>query len=510
MKTKNLRTGLVVFALFAMQFSAFAEDSVITKAKIQEINQLIKQKGAHWVAKENWVSRLSKSEIKRMLGSNEMPTNTLDFESAKGIGTTSVDWRNKGGINWLGPVMNQGNCGSCVAFASIATLEAQISINSGLPWVRPSFSPQQLFACGGMGCEGGWTGSGAARFLKGTGVVDAACAPYTMGSTGVDVQCSQASCSDAASRTFKITGSTTPSSGIFSSNVDKVKKALESGPLLTTLTVYEDFLTYSGGIYKTVGGSALGGHAVSLIGYDDTKRAWLVRNSWGPDWGDKGFIWFSYDDTSGIASSTWQFQVPSEKAYLTIESPSENDYVSGQYQVKAGTNSSDNLQVSVRKVGSKDVVTLSCTKNGTDSCVSVLDTTALTDGRYEMSTSIGSTSTFTQVRSFYVVNHLPTNMSIKFSGDGVDLTKPLKDRIVFNVSTTSSPVPFHNISFQVRKNGQVVAQRTTDLVLNEMKLGFRTNSLPDGEYDILFHGELPAAGKLYTVDSPVMHVIFKQ
>ena len=294
----------MIFAVMGTASFAYAEESVVNTAKVQEFNQQIQKQGANWKAGETWVSKLSAKDLKRMLGSNDMPKSTLNYTSSKTATLpASVDWRNQNGINWLGPVMNQGNCGSCVAFSTVATLEAQLSIASGLPWLHPNFSPEQLFACGGGGCDSGWQPASAAKFLKSSGIVDAACAPYTMGSTGNDVSCSQATagCSDAASRTYKITGVATPSGGLFGGgNVDKVKEALTHGPLVTTLTVYTDFLTYTGGIYKNVSGKAEGGHAVSIVGYDDATRVWIVRNSWGPDWGEKGFVRVSWDDKSGV------------------------------------------------------------------------------------------------------------------------------------------------------------------------------------------------------------------
>src|SRR5581483_8309882 len=112
-----------------------------------------------------------------MLGSTRPPAGRLDFSGIHAKGASSLDWRNMNGVNWLGPVMNQGNCGSCVAFATVATLEGRTSIAAGFPTLRPTFSPQQLFACGGGACEQGWQPSSAADFLQNTGIVDEACLP---------------------------------------------------------------------------------------------------------------------------------------------------------------------------------------------------------------------------------------------------------------------------------------------------------------------------------------------
>ena len=136
---------------------------------------------------------MSDFEIKRLLGSLDRPAGNALFEDRNMV-NDSIDWRNVNGVNWLGPVMNQGNCGSCVAFASVATLEATYRINSGLPWLSPTFSPQQLFNCGGGACSFGWRPANAASFLEKRGIVDAACAPYESGSTGEDVMCKKNFC----------------------------------------------------------------------------------------------------------------------------------------------------------------------------------------------------------------------------------------------------------------------------------------------------------------------------
>ena len=209
-------------------------------------------------------------------------------------------------------------------------------------------------------------------------------------------------------------------------------------------------------------------------------------------------------------SNTWQLQLPAKNEYLTLASPLENDYVSKQVQAKVGTNSTSNVNVEIRKAGtSRSITTLACARGGATDCISTLDTTQLADGRYEMIAKSGTSNAFSEVRSFYVVNQVPTNLSIDFSGADVDLTQPVKGRIEFNLTTKSSSVPFHSVTLLLRQNGQVIAQRTTDMVLPSMKVGFRTNTLPNGDYELLFRGELPAAGQVITTDSKSMTLKFK-
>jgi len=506
MKITKSMLGGVILVFFAVAANAEVQN-------VNNLNRIIRQKGAHWQAKESWVSRLSHDQIHRMLGSNERPTGSLSYSHTQTAHLAgSLDWRNRNGVNWLGPVLNQGNCGSCVAYSTVGTLEAQWSISSGMPWLHPTFSPDQLFACGGGGCDMGWMPSSAANFLKRKGIVDLACAPSTMSSTGQDVSCGETTqnCSNVASRTYKISGVDRPTDGLFKRSADSLKAALAKGPVVTTMTVYTDFLMYSSGVYRHVSGSAEGGHAVSIVGYDDASRVWIVRNSWGPEWGEKGFVRVSYDDDSGVGVSTWQFEIPHHNEYLTIASPAENDYISGNYSMHVGDSTQDNLNIEIRQAGtSKALMNLSCAKEGASDCVSVLDTRTLADGHYEAVAKSGSAQSFSLARSFYVVNQEPKNLSIQFTGVDVDLTKPLEGRVEFNVYPHSDSVPFHGVAMVISQNGKVITTRTTEGVVPSMKVGFRTNTLPNGAYDIFFRGDLPANGKVLTVDSPVAHVTFQ-
>ncbi len=476
---------IILLAMLA-SFSSFASN-----ISVNSINKLIKDNNAQWVAKDNTISRMSDIEIKNLLGSTDRPVGNSLFEDRR-LSDDSIDWRNVNGTNWLGEVMNQGNCGSCVAFASVATLEATYRINSALPWLSPTFSPQQLFNCGGGACNFGWQPSSAATFLRSKGIVDAACVPYESGSTGQDIQCKKNFCDNQLQRTYKITGSSSPS--LWGGSATKVKQALKKGPLMTTLTVYEDFLVYSSGIYKSVSKKSLGGHAVSLVGFNDKERYWIVRNSWGPDWGEAGFIRVSYDDKSGIADSTWSFETAKESNYISIQSPVNHAYLSGQRNIEVSTDKP--LVSDIIISGETDRVKIqNCQSDSNSTCELSLDTSTLKDGRYEVYAKSGSKES--QVKEFFVVNHEPRS-SISFKGsDGVDLKVPQKGRIEFDIDIKSSPVIPQKVTFIVEDaSGKIVAKRVTDQVVEQMRLGFRTNTLPNGKYTIYYTAETPFNGQM--------------
>lgn len=476
---------------------------------VKEVQEWIVKEHANWRAKDSWLTRLSESDVQRMFGLQHMPTGSLDFSGIQAKGASSIDWRNNNGVNWLGPVMNQGNCGSCVAFSAIATLEAQTTISSGLPWLHPTFSPQQVFACGGGGCETGWEPAGAADFLKSTGAVDEACMPYTSGSTGQDVSCNT-TCADASSRTTRIANYTTPSS-FWGHNANSVKAALAHGPLQTTLTVYADFMTYAGGVYKHVTGAALGGHAISIVGYDDSKQAWLIRNSWGEEWGEKGFAWVAYTDTSGVGAETWSYETASPQGFIGITSPSDREYVSGTYNLVAQTQGSGMqatpgaVQFHIVGEDGRAFESIACSAQGANNCAAAIDTTQMKEGHYTIFADLGAVRS--QVREFYVINSVPQMSLTLAPGEGTDLSKPQSDRPLFNITAQSGAVPMQSVEFRViDANGKIVSTKSDPYVLSEMVIGWRTMTAPNGTYTIQVHGQLPFKGQMYTVDSNTLQM----
>ena len=272
-----------------------------------------------WTAAENDITRLPDDELSRLLGYNPDPASgemSLEVRGATaaaaarmtegGAAATGApaayDLRNVGGKNFITAVRHQLNCGSCVAFGTLATVEGTARVTRNDSDLAIDLSEGHLFQCiargQGRNCENGWWVDPAMRALRDQGVVDEACSPYAP----ADVPCQL--CSDWQQRTMRILSYQEIRS------VRDMKAWLSTkGPLAACFTVYSDFFAYRSGVYRRTPNSVQrGGHCVCVVGYDDAQGAWICKNSWGTGWGDGGFFCIAYGEC-GIDASMWGVDV---------------------------------------------------------------------------------------------------------------------------------------------------------------------------------------------------------
>lgn len=221
------------------------------------------------------------------------------LEVARAIAApASFDWRNVSGRNFITPVRDQGQCGSCVAFGTTAAVEGTLRVSIGDPTYPIDLSEAHLFYCHaraqGRRCSNGWWVPPALDSYKNPGVADEACYPYTAG----DQDCTGL-CKDWANRVTRISGW-----HAISSIADMKNWLSTRGPLSACYTVYEDFFGYTSGVYRHVQGGVAGGHCVCCVGYNDAQGCWIMKNSWGSGFGEAGYFRIAYGQC-GIDAAMW-------------------------------------------------------------------------------------------------------------------------------------------------------------------------------------------------------------
>jgi hypothetical protein len=314
-------------------------------------------------------------------------------------------------------------------------------------------------------------------FLKEDGVPEESCFPYTSGAKGEDVACSN-TCKDVANRSFRISNWNQPT--VFFGSSDKVKEALMKGPVVASMTVYEDFFYYMGGVYKHVTGEVAGGHAVMLTGWSDTEKAWISRNSWGPDWGENGYFRIAYSDASGIGSSTYRMFLPAPEGFVAVSGVEERKSVSGMVGV--------NIQ-STYPGTTKTYWTLSKDGSAVISGEEAFNSQLVADGVYEMQAFATHPKGISgsEKKTVHVANG-PISGSIAF----VDLTngKKLSGDQELGLNLTFAPVPFDRLIFRKKNLATgAVSERSTTNVATAMNVGWRTKGVPNGSYELTLIGQ---------------------
>ena len=188
----------------------------------------------------------------------------------------SVDWRDN---NVVTPVKNQKKCGSCWSFSATGALEGAWALATGN---LLSLSEQQLLDCsvnyGDHACNGGMMEDAFAYAID-HGMCSETEDPYEA-AQGTCKQCTPVA-------NFSSCYSVQPNNQLH------LKAAVARGPVSVAIEADTTlFQFYSGGVLDSANcGTALD-HGVLAVGYgeEDGKKYWLVKNSWGPSWGDNGYI----------------------------------------------------------------------------------------------------------------------------------------------------------------------------------------------------------------------------
>ncbi len=215
------------------------------------------------------------------------------------------DWRNIM-PQCFTPIKHQRNCGCCYSFAVTAALESRFCIHSKGA-LRPELSQQDIISCddNNMKCKGDYLHN-TWGYLEKRGTCDYQCKPYA--SFNGDVPKCTPYCSDPNSK-LKYWRITAGSFKYLNDAYMIQREIYYNGPVTAGMQTFEDFIIYKGGIYIHTAGAQTDYHAISIVGwgYDRyyNRNYWIVRNSWGKDWGENGYfkiLWGYYQIDSYVMS----------------------------------------------------------------------------------------------------------------------------------------------------------------------------------------------------------------
>jgi C1A family cysteine protease len=229
---------------------------------------------------------------------------------------TSVDWREEGVV---ADVQDQGNCGSCWAFAGTGAASSTYALRSNtsssserrsltsdfiygaVQEVLDCCDPADSYCC--YACDGGEPVLMMNWLALPQGLDASADWPYTSGNTAVANICDVDKMNNPASNVIQIEGGERPP------QYDEMAlmQALTSRPVAVDIDVEGDFRSYAGGVYTDEGCGTTIWHAVLLVGFDYTGEGagvdyFIMQNSWGAGWGEGGYMKMSMgvDQPNGV------------------------------------------------------------------------------------------------------------------------------------------------------------------------------------------------------------------
>jgi len=292
-----------------------------TDRYIDELNQKIPNK--QWVAGKNFESV---DEVMPLLGAwpdlrteDEKTYREGSIEAQESYqAPESFDSREQwSDCKSISTVWDQANCGSCWAVGASGAISDRICIHKG---TQTMVSAEQLMDCChgffgggcGNGCNGGfllpaWKYWESHGMVTGGGYGEATCMPYSLPKCDHHVSGPYGPCPDpidtptckkhCTNEDYNIAFDEDKHYGKSAYNVRRseshiMEEIQTNGPVEAAFTVYSDFPNYKSGVYVHTHGSALGGHAIRIIGWgvEDGVKYWLVANSWNQGWGDQGLF----------------------------------------------------------------------------------------------------------------------------------------------------------------------------------------------------------------------------
>jgi C1A family cysteine protease len=292
---------IVIVAVLLVSLAGGVAYGQLTLKDIEKLRKKGEVKGWTFTVGLNPATQYSLEELcgqlpledkeKIQLEDEKIETTVPEFSATAGFVTaeslpSAFDWRELvGGV----PIKDQQNCASCWAFSAVGAFEFAILIHDG---VVEDLSEQWLISCTRAGNGGGGYYSKALNYFAGWssdkcdewGAVMEADYPYI-------AHKSRCYCFDRyyVLRSWYYTGD----------DIASIKEGIYNyGPVCTSVYADTAMQAYTGGVFNACKNNKDINHAVVLVGWDDsqgTNGVWIMRNSWGPEWGEEGYMRIEYD-----------------------------------------------------------------------------------------------------------------------------------------------------------------------------------------------------------------------
>ncbi len=284
----------VASAAFLACVATGAAHAQLTDAELQALQRQAEEEGWSFVVGHNEATTYPLNELAGIVVPDDWEKlGSWEAFDVRDDLPPAFDWRD---YNGLTPVRNQGGCGSCWAFSAVGAVESELLIESG---INVDLSEQWLVSCTGAGsCNGGWHTTALSYMKQYTYSTHDPC-----GDNGAVLESDfpyvawNKPCACPYDHPYWIDGWSYVGTQWGVPSVAQLKQAMyEHGPLSVCVAVDSSFQAYNGGVFDHCGATSIN-HAVVLVGWDDnmgSNGVWIMRNSWGTNWGDDGYMYIEY------------------------------------------------------------------------------------------------------------------------------------------------------------------------------------------------------------------------
>lgn len=209
----------------------------------------------------------------------------------------SVDLRTYGCIS---PIKDQGECGSCYVFGTVAAYESSYALRNNKSIVN--LSEQSVLNCSKVGsCGGGGdVGELLKWWIEDRNLIESNVQEPYIGVKGI--------CSGRIGKYKAVAYNFVSEDKNWRTvaSVKDIKHALSRhGAIITGVAATLNFHALKNSKTLKEHTKQVADHTIAIIGWDDNRSAWLIRNSWGTTWGDSGYGWIDYNSIKIGTSAFW-------------------------------------------------------------------------------------------------------------------------------------------------------------------------------------------------------------